>query len=141
MNPFSMPVHPPLVHFPMAMLVVVWVLLIVRYVTGDERWDERARWFHVVGVGSLPLVLGAAIIDTRGFEFALRPRWDDPLIWHALGGVVVASISAVHFFWRRRFQAAQMTGRVAVMDLALAGAGVWTLFAIGLIAAEMVYGS
>lgn len=140
-NPFRLPVHPPLVHFPIAMLVLAWACLVLRYITGDVRWDQRARLFHVIGVGSLPIVLVSALIDTRGIGFLLSPRWEAPLVWHALAGVVVTAIMSMHFLWRRRRAADAMVGRLAVLDLVIGGAGVWVLLAVGLIAGEMVYGS
>jgi uncharacterized membrane protein len=141
LNPFRLPVHPMLVHFPIATLVLFWALLIVRYVTGDEKWDERARLLHVVGVATLPVAMVAALVDTRGIGFVTNPRWDAPLIWHAFAGAAAAAIFIAHFAWRRGRTPAQLSGRLAALDLAWAGAGLWFLVAVGLIAGEMVYAS
>jgi uncharacterized membrane protein len=141
LNPFRLPVHPPFVHFPVAMLTLVWGMLVLRYATGDIRWDARARLMHLIGVASLPIVLATAIIDTRGFRFVTDARWDAALIWHALAGGVVAAVVFAHFLWRRRYAAEQLTGRLAVMDLTLASVAFWTLLAATLLAGEMVYGT
>lgn len=134
-----LPVHPPFVHFPVALLSIVWAMLVVRYVTGQTKWDHRARLMHAIAVGSIPFVLGAALIDTRGFDFVTSPRWDAPLIWHALGGLVVAGATIGHFVWRRRYEPERLVGRLAVADLALASVVMWSLLLVSLLAGEMVY--
>jgi uncharacterized membrane protein len=140
-NPFSLPVHPPLVHFPVALLALAWGCLVLRYMTGDLRWDARARMLQIAGVISLPVVMVAALIDTRGFGFAVHAKWGAPLIWHALTGLVVATLATTHMLWRRRYPAEQMTGSIAVRDMVMASTTLWLLIAIGLIAAEMVFAS
>ena len=139
LNPFRLPVHPPLVHFPVALLALVWAFLVLRYATGDVRWDARARLMHLIAVCSLPVVMVAAIIDTRGLGFVIHPRFDAPLIWHALGGVVISAIFVVHFRWRRSFAPEQFAGRRGVIDLTMASAGFWGMVTIGLLAGEMVF--
>jgi uncharacterized membrane protein len=141
LNPFALPVHPAIVHFPMAMLSVAWACLLIRYATGDERWDGRSRLFELVGVVALPLTIVAAFIDTRGFEFLLEPRTDAPLIWHMTAGLVSAGAFAGHYLWRRRSDASDMKGLRAVGDVALATFGMVALLAAGLLASEMVYGT
>lgn len=140
-NPFALPVHPAIVHFPVAMLTATWVCLIVRYVTGDERWDERSRLFELVGVAALPITILAAFIDTRGFGFILRPRFDAPLIWHMTAGLTAAAVFSGHYLWRRRYKPAELAGRLAVVDVVSASLGMCALFGAGLIAAEIVYGT
>ena len=139
LNPFRLPVHPSVVHFPVALLTLVWGMLVLRYATGDRKWDERARLFHIIGVASIPLALVTALIDTRGLEFVLEPRWDAPLIWHAIGGLSVAVLTITHFFWRRRYSPEKLVGRLAVADLALGSVALWGLVLVGLLAGEMVY--
>lgn len=139
LNPFRLPVHPPIVHFPVALLSIVWAMLLLRYLTGNAKWDARARILHVIAVGSIPFVLVTALIDTRGLDFVLEPRWDAPLIWHALAGLAVVAVAATHFFWRRRFAAEQLVGRLAVVDLTLASLAFWGLLTATLLAGEMVY--
>lgn len=139
LNPFRLPIHPPIVHFPVALLTLVWAMLVLRYVTGDIRWDARARLLHVIGIASIPVVLVTALIDTRGFDFIVEPRWDAPLIWHALVGLTVAGVAVTHFFWRRRYTAEKLVGRLAVADLTLASVSFWGVLFAGLLAGEMVY--
>jgi uncharacterized membrane protein len=138
-DPLRLPVHPAIVHFPVALLTIVWGMLVLRYVTGHPKWDTRARLFHVIGVASLPFVLVAGIIDTRGFEFVTSPRWDAPLIWHAFGGLVVAGASLGHYLWRRRYTPEALVGRLAVADIAVASVVWWSLIGVTLLAGEMVY--
>ena len=139
LNPFRLPIHPPIVHFPVALLTIVWAMLVLRYVTGDVRWDARARLIHAIGIASIPVVLVTALIDTRGLGFVTEPRWDAPLIWHALGGLTVAGLAAGHFFWRRRYAPEKLVGRLAVADIALASVAFWGVVFVGLLAGEMVY--
>lgn len=139
LNPFALPVHPAVVHLPLAMLSAAWVCLLVRYITGDLRWDERSRLFEVVGVASLPFAIVTAIVDTRGIGFLLDPRLDAPLIWHMTAGLVATAAFTVHLLWRRRLVGADVGGSVAVRDVGLATFGMIALVAAGLLAAELVY--
>jgi uncharacterized membrane protein len=141
LNPFALPVHPAIVHFPIAMLSAAWVCLLLRYGTGDERWDARSRLFEIVGVLALPLTIVAAFIDTRGIGFLLEPRTDAPLIWHMTAGLVSAGAFGAHYLWRRKRQAAELTGRRAIGDVALATFGMLGLVAAGLLGGEMVFGA
>jgi uncharacterized membrane protein len=141
LNPFALPVHPAVVHFPLALLLVAWVCTIVRYVTGDLRWDDRGRLFEVVGVASLPFALGTAIIDTRGFGFLIHPRTDAPLIWHMTAGFVGACAFAGHYLWRRRRVASDISGRLALQDVSLMTFGVLALVAASLLGGELVFGA
>lgn len=141
LDPFRLPIHPAIVHFPVALLTVTWGMLVARYVTGHPKWDTRARLFHVIGVASIPFALVAAIVDTRGFGFVTEARWDSPLIWHALGGLVVAAVTVGHFVWRRRYTPEALVGRLAVADIALASLVLWSLIGVSLLAGEMVYAS
>jgi uncharacterized membrane protein len=138
LNPFALPLHPAVVHFPVAMLTATWVCLLVRYLTGRLEWDRRADLFEVVGVLSLPVAMATAVIDARGLGFFFRPRWDAPLIWHALAGLAGAAIFAGHLRWRRR-RSGELVGRQAVIDLAVVSAGLWCLLVIGLLGGEMVF--
>jgi uncharacterized membrane protein len=141
LNPFALPVHPAIVHFPVAMLSAAWVCLILRYATGDDRWDTRSRLFEIVGVVALPLTILTAFIDTRGIGFLLEPRTDAPLIWHMTAGLVTASAFTAHYLWRRKRSAAELSGYRAVGDVALATFGMVGLLAAGLLAGEMVFGT
>ena len=140
LNPFSLPLHPAIVHFPIAMLSVAWACVLIRYATGNVTWDGRVRLFEVVGVVALPFTIVAGFIDTRGFDFLLNPRADAPLIWHMTSGLVATIAFAVHYFWRRSKGSEELIGRKAVQDVALATFGMIALLAATFLAAEVVYG-
>lgn len=140
-NPFATPVHPMVVHFPIALLTLTWGCLVLRYATADLRWDERARLFEVVGVLSLAPALVLGFVDARGISFLLDPRFDQPLIWHFLAGITASAAFTWHWAWRRGRDPAELVGSGAVRDLGLATVGMLALLAAGLLGGEMVHGS
>ena len=137
LNPLSLPVHPLIVHFPIAALTAVWVGLVARYALGKTSWEPHLMFLELVGVATLPFTIGLGFVDTRGAEFLLERNWDQPLIWHFIVAMSAAAVFSGHFMWRRR-QAANRSVAVA-WDLGLASAGMWLLLMTGLIAGEMVY--
>lgn len=137
MNPFDLPVHPVVVHFPIAMLCAAWVCLLCRYGLREARWGERARTFETIGVATLPVTIIAGFVDTRGFEFVTDVRWDLPLVWHAIVSLAAAVVFAGHWWWQRAVRSPSM--RTAVTDLGWATLGLWGLVLTGAIAGEMVY--
>lgn len=140
MSVFDLPVHPAVVHFPVAMLVTAAVCVLIRYVRSDRAWATRARMFERVGVALLPLTVAAGFVDTRGVDFLRDRRWDQPLIWHFVVAVVTTAVFFFHFVWSRRITA-DPTRRTVVIDVGLVTAGTWGLLLTGAIAAEMVYGA
>jgi uncharacterized membrane protein len=140
LNPFSLPLHPAINHFPLAMLSVAWACVLMRYATGNITWDGRIRLFEVVGVASLPFTVAAAFIDTRGIGFLLDPRVDAPLIWHMTSGLLAAIVFSLHYFWRRTKNPTELTGRNAIQDVALMTFGMIALLGAGFLGAEVVYG-
>lgn len=141
LNPFALPIHPIVNHVAVACLALTWIFLVLRYATGDHRWDQRVRILEVIGVLALPPTIVAAFIDTRGFDFVIHPRADAPLIWHMTAGFVTAFAFAIHLFWRRNRISDDLHGPVAVIDLSLATFGFIALVATGLLAGELVYNS
>jgi uncharacterized membrane protein len=135
-NPFALPVHPAVVHIPLAMLVAAWVCWIVRYATGDAIWTTRAWTFEVVGAVGLPLSIVAALIDTRGLGFLSPPRWDAPLVWHAIAGLTATLVFGGHALWRWRRPQSELG---AASELSLTTAGVWLLVLTGLLGGELVF--
>jgi hypothetical protein len=121
------------------MLTAAWVCLVLRYSTGNLRWDERSRLFELVGVLVLPLTIAAAFVDTRGIGFLLHPRTDAPLIWHMTSGLVAAGAFSWHYLWRRGRVAATLTRAQTMGEVGLATLGMLALVAAGLLSAEMVY--
>jgi uncharacterized membrane protein len=122
------------------MLTAGWVCLLVRYASGDARWEDRWRVFELVGVLTLVPTIVAGFVDTRGFGFLIDPRTDAPLIWHMTSGFVTAAAFGAHYLWRRRIRTENLTRSIAARDLALATFAMIALVATGLIAGEMVYG-
>jgi uncharacterized membrane protein len=141
LNPLALPIHPILVHFSIAMLSAAWICLLVRYASGDARWEDRWRIFELIGVFTLPATIATAVIDTRGIGFLIHPRADAPLIWHMTAGLVAAAAFSGHYLWRTRAFKNEATRSLIAYDLALATFAMIALVASGLIAGEMVYGA
>jgi len=139
LNLLALPLHAPIVHFPVAMLTITWVCVIVRHVSGSTAWDERTRLFELVGVLALPVTIVTAFVDTRGFDFLTDPRLDAPLIWHMAAGLAATVFFGWHFLWRRHRASVDLRGHLAMVDVGLATLGMLALTAAGLLAAEMVY--
>lgn len=140
MDPFELPVHPAVVHFPVAMLVVATVCIVLRYLLVDAAWAERARTFERIGVALLPLTVLAGFVDTRGIDFLRDPRWDQPLIWHFVAASVTTVVFFAHFLWSPRIETVP-DPRTATIELGLVLGGTWGLLLTGAIAGEMVYGA
>jgi uncharacterized membrane protein len=133
LNPFALPVHPAVVHFPIALLFLAWVALLVHRATGEDEWRDRSWLLELSGTLLLPVAIASAIVDTRGVRFLLEPRWDGPLIWHALIGVGATAVFGLHVWLRR--------GRGELVDLGAVTVGVWLIVLGGLIGGEMVFGA
>jgi hypothetical protein len=87
---------------------------------------------------ALPATIVTAFVDTRGFDFLTKPRFDAPLIWHMAAGLAATALFGWHFLWRRHRTSVDL-GRLATIDVGLATLGMLALTAAGLLAAEMVY--
>jgi uncharacterized membrane protein len=140
MNPFTLPVHPAVVHFPLAMLAAAWVCLLAGHATGKQHWRDRERLFEAIGVWTLPLAFVGGFVDTRGFEPLSSPRFDQPLIWHIIAATAGCAAYAARFVWSRHPAIVRRTRQWATTDVVLATAGLWLLVLAGTIAGEMVYG-
>lgn len=138
MNPFDLPVHPMLVHFPLAFLILAWVCLILQHGYRAEPWGERARLLEWLGIATFPFTIVAGVIDLRGVDQLTSPQWDRPLIWHVTAAVTGAALFTGHAFWRRHRDV--MSGGAAVLDVALATTALWSIVLAGAIAGELVYG-
>ena len=134
----DLPLHPIVVHFPLALLALAWLCLVIHYVRGREVWSQRAGLLEAAGVVALLPTVAAGFVDTRGFGFMLHARWDAPLIWHSIGGLTSTAVFVGHYLWRRRLPE-QPAGVLAVVDLGLVTLGFWLLVLTGTIAGEMVY--
>ncbi|MDP9183568.1 MAG: hypothetical protein M3P04_12440 [Actinomycetota bacterium] len=138
MNPLDLPVHPAVVHFPIALLVLAWVCVLLQHRTGSDAWAERARLLEIVGVATLPFTILAGVVDLRGLDTLLHPAWDLPLIWHVLAALSATALFTAHLLWRRGRDVFQ--GSDAVVDVVMSTSATWLLVLAGAIAGEMVYG-
>ena len=138
MNPFVLPVHPMVVHFPLALLILAWVCLILQHGYRAEPWGERVRFLEWIGVASFVPTVIAGVIDLRGFAELASPRWNLPLIWHVIAAMTAVVLFTGHAFWRRGRDV--MHGSGAVIDVGVATVALWSMVLAGAIAGEMVYG-
>ncbi len=123
------------------MLSAAWVCLLLRYALPRPDWDRYARGFELIGFLTMPVAVAAALIDTRGVDFLVHPRWDSPLIWHALVSLAATVVFGLHLLWTRRAprDLPRPALAVALADLGIATVGLSLLFVTGLIAGEMVF--
>ena len=135
---WALPIHPPFVHFPVAMLSAAWGLIVLGYLSGSARWHNLATNVEWLGLAFVPVTGLTGLRDAEGPGFLVDIDWSQPLIWHVLASSLAAVVFAVHAVIVLR---ARRTGRPpASVDLGLASVGFWLLLVGGLIAGEMVYG-
>jgi uncharacterized membrane protein len=134
----ALPLHPALVHFPIALLSLSWAFGLASQATDVARWGELATTFEWIGLAFVPFTMAAGFLDAGGPDFLLEPQWGEPLIWHFLCSTGAAGLFAIHAVWRRRQgPTARPDPR---LDIGLTTAGFWLLVMTGLIAGEMVFG-
>ena len=129
-----LPIHPVFVHFPIALLTIVWALTAYSHWKGTDRFDDSLGLAEVLGVSLLPLVVAAGFFDADGFEVLTSPEWDQPLIWHVFAAVGASAIFGGHLWWRHA-----SSGQDKRIDVAITTAGMWLLLIAGLLAGEMVF--
>lgn len=139
MNPFDLPIHPAVVHFPIAMLTAAWLCVLFRHASNDAVWEERSRLFEAIGVLTLPITIAAGFVDLRGLGPLTETRWDQPLIWHVLTASAGSVVFTTHYLTTRR--ATPSSSIPAVADVGLSTLALWLIVFSGLLAAEMVYGA
>lgn len=134
----ALPIHPLFVHFPVAMFSMTWLLTVWRHATGSTRFVGLAESLELIGVAFLPATLLTGLRDADWGMLITEARLDQPMIWHAALGAVIAALMTTHYVWRRR---ATRAGRPAAgIDLGVLSVAFWLLVLTGLLAGEMVYG-
>ncbi|MFZ9016166.1 MAG: DUF2231 domain-containing protein [Ilumatobacteraceae bacterium] len=135
----DLPVHPIVVHFPIAMLTMAWLSIIAVH----AGWGDTARWQTLIGpfewigvVSFVPTVL-TGFRDAGWFDLFTFASWSQPLIWHVVLGSTTVVVFSVHALWRRE---RDVIGRAVWFDVGVASVGFWGLVATGLLAGEVVYG-
>jgi uncharacterized membrane protein len=136
----DLPVHPIVVHFPIAMLTVAWVLVVLGHATrdGEKRFLAHVSMFETIGVLAFVPTIITGFRDAGWFEVFRDTAWSRPLFWHLVTGLLTVAVFSVHTLWRRR--TVILEGRAVVVDLGLASAGFWLLAMTGLLAGEVVFG-
>lgn len=135
---WALPIHPAIVHFPVAMLSTSWFLTVLGHMTHPARGVDLSRTLEWIGVFALPFAIASGLRDA-GSDFLVQREWDEPLIWHFLSATTAATLFTTHALWRR---AAGREGALSApwIDLGLSTAGFWSLVMAGLIAGEMIFG-
>lgn len=135
---WELPIHPPFVHFPVAMLSAAWGLIVLGYLRDSARWQDLATSVEWLGLAFVPITGITGLRDAEGPGFLIEIDWTQPLIWHVLVSSAATLVFLVHAVARRR---ASRQGRLSPwIDLGLSSLGFWLLMGGGLIAGEMVYG-
>ncbi|MFM7044294.1 MAG: DUF2231 domain-containing protein [Ilumatobacteraceae bacterium] len=132
---WDMPIHPALVHFPIAFLFTASVLIAVRHATGRALLERYIAPLLIVGVATLPIVMLAGLRDAGWLDLFRNADAGQPLIWHAIVSTCVAVSATSHAVVRARSDGSPDR----LVDLSLAAATAWLLVTTGLLAGEMVY--
>ena len=134
----ALPLHPALVHFPVALFSLTWFFVLVGHATGRESRATLVTPLEWIALAFVPPTILTGIADAGGLGFLLEPAWGEPLIWHFLLSTGAAGAFAVHAVWRRQ---AVARGTVSAWrDVGLTTVGFSLLLMTGLIAGEMVFG-
>ena len=132
---WDMPIHPALVHFPIAFLFTASVVIVIRHATGRVALERYIAPLLVTGVITLPVVILAGLRDAGWLDLFRDADAGQPLIWHALVSTGAAASAASHVAVRVRGEGKPNR----IVDLSLAATTAWLLVATGLLAGEMVY--
>lgn len=134
---FDLPFHPAVVHFPIALLTIAWVLIYVRHWRARADLEPFIGASLGVGVASLPVTVLTGLRDARWMELLVDWEWDDPLTWHVLFALGATVVFSAHFVYRR---SSRSSGALSARrDVVLASSGFWLLLMAGFIAAEVVH--
>lgn len=134
----ALPVHPIFVHFPIALLTIVWILVAWRHWKDRPDLETYIRPALTTGVAVLPMVVLTGLRDAGWQDLVTDVSWRQPLVWHFIAAIASSIVFVAYWVFRRRhLEAGSLTART---DINFATAGFWTLLMTGLIAGEMVYG-
>lgn len=134
----ALPIHPVLVHFPVALFTISFGLVHFRYWRGRSQVDDLIDLCLAGGVIALPLVILAGLRDAKWFELFNDVEWGQPLIWHFVAAMTTAAMFTTYLFWRR---AALKQGTLTPLpDIGFVTISFWMLLLTGLIGGEMVFG-
>ena len=134
----ALPIHPIFIHFPIALLSLVWVLVALRHWRNTDHLETYIQPALAVGVSILPVVVLTGLRDADWSVLFTDIDWRRPLVWHFITAITTSMVFVAYFFYRRRrLEAGTLTRRA---DINFATAGFWLLLMTGLIAGEMVYG-
>ncbi len=126
------PIHPMLVHFPIACFVGAFVTDLVYWRMPDVKWETFSVWLITAGLVMGGFAAVAGLIDFAGDRRirALAPAWP-----HVLGNVVALLLSLINAFVHSRdgYTAVVPTGVI------LSGLVVVVLLFTGWMGAQMVY--
>lgn len=129
-------VHPIVVHIPIVLLAVVWLLVAYRHRRGDEGLERHIQRVLAAGVVLLPVVFLSGLGQARWTAFIADIDWRRPLVWHYLAATAATAAFVAYFFYRKdRLEAGTLTARA---DINFATAGVWLLLMTGLIGGQTV---
>jgi uncharacterized membrane protein len=135
----ELPVHPIVVHFPIALLTITWALIVAGHAGwGDsERWLTHAPTLEWIGIIAFVPTVFTGFYDAGWFELFDDAPLSQPLIWHVLAGLTTVAIYTTHAVWRR---GRAIEGTAVWIDLGLVSTGFWSLTMTGLLAGEVVFG-
>lgn len=91
------PLHPMLVHFPVAMLVAVIGADAGHWWTGDVFWQRAALWLAGAGAGAGWL---AAAVGTADWLLTERIREKVTAACHGVAAVMMLSMATLSWYWR-----------------------------------------
>lgn len=115
------PLHPMVVHFPVAMLLAVLGADAAHWWTADVFWQRAALW--LAGVGAWGGWF-AAVVGTADWVLVGRIRRMLVAACHGVAAVMMLSVATLSWFWR--------------LQVAPSGEPVWMTVALSALAAFLV---
>jgi uncharacterized membrane protein len=130
------PIHPAIVHFPIALIIVAFFADLIARITGRQSFRNFGFWSLLVALGTGVLTLIAGYADM--VRLPLNAAGEDFVRLHMISGLTLAALLIVLTIWRWRIWKAQLPA----VSRAFLGTGclllLLTLFQ-GWYGGEMVY--